>query len=136
MPHEYDFEMWLGAQEEYSKAHKGKPYVAQHVGLAPFDDVYNLKGKILYMAENAGRLTGAMKIGVRGSQEEGNRAIWFSTVIHPLDFLAEEMMLGDRLAFALWRKDKDGEKLLTIDTVPNLNLRLGLEDLHAVLGRF
>ncbi|SPO26972.1 uncharacterized protein UTRI_10437_B [Ustilago trichophora] len=136
MPHEYDFDMWLGAQEEYRRAHKGRLFLPQHVGLDSYDDIFNLKGKILYIAESAGRMRGAMKIGVRGTHEEGNRAIWFSTVIHPRDFLAEEMMLGDRTALALWRIDKDGEKLLTMDTVPNLDLRFGLEDLHAVLRQF
>ena len=135
-PEEDNYFMYVAAQQEYAKAFKGQMFEPQRDGIMAYDHLPNLKSDALTLAEGTGNMKGAMLIGAKGAHRDGSRAIWFSTVIHHGDDLGRQMRLGNKLALAFWRLDSNGKKLLFIDTVPDPDVRLGLEDLNKVLRRF
>lgn len=136
-PYEYDFFMWNGAQEEYEKAHGHIPFEPAHVGADDFDKrIPEFKNKLLETAVVTGKLKGAIKIGVRGSRAQGNRAIWFTTIVHPEDSVGKEMDLQHKLALILWRQEAYRKSLLWIDMVPIRGVHWGLQDLNTVLRHF
>ena len=135
MLHEYDAQMWIGAQEDYRRAHELELFRPGHVGIDPYDHISDLKEKLLITAQCEGWLRGAMLTGVRGSHREENRAIWFTTIVHPEDSVGTEMNLGDRLALVFWCQDMQRKKLLWIGTVPHQDVHCGLQNLGTDLRR-
>lgn len=135
-PQDWDIDMWFGAQHEYSRAHKRADFDPHRVGVEPYVHIANLKEDAINLAKGAGKIPGGMLIGVRGSHQEGNRAIWFSTAIHHEDELGQKMRLEERIAMLFWRLDATGKKLLHIDTFPDLGVKWGMQHLDGVLRRF
>ena len=135
-PEENNLSMWEAALQDYRKAHKGVVFRHQNLGLEVFDSLPNLKEDAWKLAQEEGKVKGAMLIGVRGNQSTGSRAIWFSTLIHPDDYLGWEMGLADGVALAFWRLDQNGKKLLTIDVITNHDISWAMEDLDKVVQRF
>lgn len=128
--------MWKAALQDYRKAHKGVVFRHQNLGLEIFEEHPNLKEDAWKLAEEEGKVKGAMLVGVRGDHSTGTRAIWFSTVIHPDDHLGWEMGLRDKVALAFRRLDHNGKKLLSIDLLTDHGISWAMDDLDKVLQRF
>lgn len=136
LTHEEDHFMWRGAQDEYRRAHKGDLYSPVYFALPAYEDIPHLEEHAYSLASHSGILKGAMLIGSKGNHADGTRAIWFSTIIHHQDKLGRRMDLYDKLGLVLWRLDRGGRKIVSIDLVQDRGLRWGLQDLEKVLRRF